>query len=31
MVLKEELPIRRRATSETVEVPVTLRKRRAVV
>src|SRR5215213_786017 len=31
MVLKEELPIRRRATSETVEVPVTLRKQRAVV
>ena len=31
MVLKEELPIRRRATSETVEVPVTLRKQRTVV
>src|SRR5215218_7075058 len=31
MVLKEELLIRRRATSETFEVPVTLRKQRAVV
>ena len=31
LVLKEELRIRRRATTETVEVPVTLRKQRAVV
>jgi uncharacterized protein (TIGR02271 family) len=31
LVLKEELHIRRRVTQETVEVPVTLRKQRAVV
>jgi uncharacterized protein (TIGR02271 family) len=31
LVLKEELHIRRRATSETVEVPVMLRKQRATV
>ena len=31
LVLKEEVHIRRRATSKTVEVPVTLRKQRAVV
>ena len=31
LVLKEELHIRRRATSEKVEVPVTLRKQRAVI
>ena len=31
LVLKEELHIRRRATTETVEVPITLRKQRAVV
>jgi uncharacterized protein (TIGR02271 family) len=31
LVLKEELHIRRRATTEAVEVPVTLRKQRAVV
>jgi uncharacterized protein (TIGR02271 family) len=31
LVLKEELHIRRRATTETVEVPVTLRKQRAIV
>ena len=31
LVLKEELHIRRRATTETVEVPVTLRKQRAMV
>jgi uncharacterized protein (TIGR02271 family) len=31
LVLKEELHIRRHATTETVEVPVTLRKQRAVV
>jgi uncharacterized protein (TIGR02271 family) len=31
LVLKEELHIRRRATSEEVEVPVTLRKQRAVI
>jgi uncharacterized protein (TIGR02271 family) len=31
LVLKEELHIRRRVTHETVEVPVTLRKERAVV
>jgi stress response protein YsnF len=31
LVLKEELHIRRRAKTETVEVPVTLRKQRAVV
>lgn len=31
LVLKEELHIRRRIESETVEVPVTLRKQRAVV
>ena len=31
LVLKEELHIRRHATRETVEVPVTLRKQRAVV
>jgi len=31
LVLKEELHIRRHATHETVEVPVTLRKQRAVV
>jgi uncharacterized protein (TIGR02271 family) len=31
LVLKEELHIRRRVESETVEVPVTLRKQRAVV
>ena len=31
LVLKEELHIRRRVSSETVEVPVTLRKERAVV
>jgi uncharacterized protein (TIGR02271 family) len=31
LVLKEELHIRRRAATETVEVPVTLRKQRAIV
>ena len=31
LVLKEELHIRRQATQETVEVPVTLRKQRGVV
>ena len=31
LVLKEELHIRRRVSSKTVEVPVTLRKERAVV
>ena len=31
LVLKEELYIRRRATTETAEVPVTLRKQRVVV
>ena len=31
LVLKEELHIRRRATTETVAVPVTLRKERAVI
>jgi uncharacterized protein (TIGR02271 family) len=31
LVLKEELHIRRRVAAETVEVPVTLRKQRAVV
>ncbi|WP_262271539.1 YsnF/AvaK domain-containing protein [Microvirga yunnanensis] len=31
LVLKEELHIRRRAKTETVEVPVTLRKQRAIV
>jgi uncharacterized protein (TIGR02271 family) len=31
LVLKEELHIRRRTEAETVEVPVTLRKQRAVV
>jgi stress response protein YsnF len=31
LVLKEELDIRRRVETETVEVPVTLRKQRAVV
>jgi len=31
LVLKEELHIRRRVTTETVEVPVTLRKQRAIV
>jgi uncharacterized protein (TIGR02271 family) len=31
LVLKEELHIRRHATQENVEVPVTLRKQRAVV
>lgn len=31
LVLKEELHIRRRAATETAEVPVTLRKQRAVV
>ena len=31
LVLKEELHIRRRVESETVEVPVTLRKQRAIV
>jgi stress response protein YsnF len=31
LVLKEELHIRRQQTTETVEVPVTLRKQRAVV
>lgn len=31
LVLKEELHIRRTATTETVEVPVTLRKQRAVI
>jgi uncharacterized protein (TIGR02271 family) len=31
LVLKEELHIRRRVTQENVEVPVTLRKQRAVV
>jgi stress response protein YsnF len=31
LVLKEELHIRRRAKTEAVEVPVTLRKQRAVV
>ncbi len=30
-VLKEELHIRRRASTETVELPITLRKQRAVV
>jgi stress response protein YsnF len=31
LVLKEELHIRRRATTEAVEVPVTLRKQRAII
>lgn len=31
LVLKEELHIRRQATTETVEVPVTLRRQRAIV
>jgi uncharacterized protein (TIGR02271 family) len=31
LVLKEELHIRRRVAAETVEVPVTLRKQRAVI
>jgi uncharacterized protein (TIGR02271 family) len=31
LVLKEELHIRRRVAAETVEVPVTLRKQRAIV
>jgi stress response protein YsnF len=31
LVLKEELHIRRRVTHENVEVPVTLRKQRAVI
>jgi stress response protein YsnF len=31
LVLKEELDIRRRVETETVEVPVTLRKQRAIV
>ncbi|ANY83230.1 hypothetical protein BB934_29335 (plasmid) [Microvirga ossetica] len=31
LVLKEELHIRRRVESETVEVPVTLRKQRAII
>jgi len=31
LVLKEEIHIRRRQTTETVEVPVTLRKQRAIV
>lgn len=31
LVLKQELHIRRRATSERVEVPVSLRKQRAIV
>jgi uncharacterized protein (TIGR02271 family) len=31
LVLKEELHIRRRVSTETVEVPITLRKERAVV
>ena len=31
LVLKEELHIRRRVSTETVEVPVTLRKERAIV
>jgi len=31
LVLKEEIHIRRRPTTETVEVPVTLRKQRAIV
>ena len=31
LVLKEELHIRRQVTQENVEVPVTLRKQRAVV
>jgi uncharacterized protein (TIGR02271 family) len=31
LVLKEELHIRRRVTTETAEVPVTLRKQRAIV
>jgi uncharacterized protein (TIGR02271 family) len=31
LVLKEELHIRRRRSTETVEIPVTLRKQRAVV
>jgi stress response protein YsnF len=31
LVLKEELHIRRRTETETVEVPVTLRKQRAIV
>ncbi|MBD2750100.1 YsnF/AvaK domain-containing protein [Microvirga sp. BT688] len=31
LVLKEELHIRRRVATETVEVPVTLRKQRAIV
>jgi stress response protein YsnF len=31
LMLKEELHIRRRAATETVEVPVTLRKQRAIV
>jgi len=31
LVLKEEIHIRRQRTTETVEMPVTLRKQRAVV
>ena len=31
LVLKEELHIRRRVETETAEVPVTLRKQRAIV
>jgi len=31
LVLKEELHVRRQVTSETVDVPVTLRKQRAIV
>jgi uncharacterized protein (TIGR02271 family) len=31
LILKEELHIRRRRSSETVEIPVTLRKQRAIV
>jgi stress response protein YsnF len=30
-VLKEELHIRRRVETETIEVPVTLRKQRAII
>jgi stress response protein YsnF len=31
LVLKEELRIRRRVPTETIEVPVTLRKQRVIV
>jgi stress response protein YsnF len=31
LVLKEELHIRRRVEQETIEVPITLRKQRAII